>query len=179
MSNKKIFSNDKMRGTVKMFLMFLAATWFLNGSTGVDGFLVVHPPMISTRSSMFATSPKAPFRGQDAGLGLNKPPMELCDENANIVIDEIRNELGTIFGYTADSRAVGITGAIELVEVDGPTIVVSLSGRFWHATDTVMLRVESYIKNRIPEVIEVILDIEKSTIQDDNRLNTDGGKKLF
>jgi len=114
-----------------------------------------------------------------SGLGLNKPPMELCDENAAAVIDEIRKELGTIFGYTSDSRAVGITGSIDLVEVDGPTIRVSLAGRFWHATDTVMMRVESYIKNRIPEVIEVELDMSKSQIQDDNRLNTDGGKKLF
>ena len=111
-----------------------------------------------------------------AKLGLNKEPLELCDENASIIIDEIRQELGTIFGYDLASRQVGITGRIELVEVDGPTLVVSLSGRFWHATDTVMLRVESYIKQRIPEVIEVKLDITRSDIQDDNRL---GGNKLF
>jgi len=129
----------------------------------------------ATRSSCRLRAGAPKFEGQS----LNKPPMELCDENAAVVIDEIRNELGTIFGYTADSRAVGITGAIELVEVDGPTIRVALSGRFWHATDTVMLRVESYIKNRIPEVIEVELDMAASKIQDDNRLNTDGGKKLF
>lgn len=134
---------------------------------------LVRVPAASNRCLQLRVAPK--FEGQS----LNKPPMELCDENAAVVIDEIRNELGTIFGYTADSRAVGITGAIELVEVDGPTIRVALSGRFWHATDTVMLRVESYIKNRIPEVIEVELDMAASKIQDDNRLNTDGGKKLF
>ena len=134
---------------------------------------LVRVPAARTRCLQLRVAPK--FEGQS----LNKPPMELCDENAAVVIDEIRNELGTIFGYTADSRAVGITGAIELVEVDGPTIRVALSGRFWHATDTVMLRVESYIKNRIPEVIEVELDMAASKIQDDNRLNTDGGKKLF
>ena len=44
----------------------------------------------------------------------------------------------------------GITGEVELVELDGPTIVVSLKGRFWHATDTVMLRIRSYIQQRIP-----------------------------
>ena len=49
-------------------------------------------------------------------------------------------------------------------------------GRFWHATDTVMMRVESFIKQRIPEVIEVSLDINASTIVDDNRLNTDPTK---
>lgn len=55
-------------------------------------------------------------------------------------------------------------------------------GRFWHATDTVMMRVESFIKQRIPEIINVELDIGKSKIIDDNRLNTgdsDGPKKLF
>jgi hypothetical protein len=42
-----------------------------------------------------------------------------------------------------------------------------------------MLRVSSFIKNRIPEVIDVVLDTKSSSIIDDNRLNTDGGKKLF
>lgn len=117
-------------------------------------------------------------------------------------MEEVRAELGTIFGYDQQSRNVGITGArlivpfrrrtvvihvpfnkgeIDLVEVDGPTIVVSLKGRFWHATDTVMLRVESFIKNRIPEVLEVVLDKSKSDIKDDNRLNTEGSgeRRLF
>ena len=65
---------------------------------------------------------------------------------------------------------------MELVELDGPTIVVSLKGRFWHATDTVMLRIKSYIQQRIPEVIDVTLAINASDIVDDNRLNSDGGK---
>ena len=72
---------------------------------------------------------------------LESEPLELCDENALIVLDELKKELGTIFGYDKASRDVGITGQIELVEIDGPTIYVSLSGRFWHATDTVMMRV--------------------------------------
>ena len=105
---------------------------------------------------------------------LESSPLELCEENAAIVIEEVRRELGTIFGYDAGSKSAGITGEIELVEVDGPTLVVKLSGRFWHATDTVMMRVESFVKQRIPEVIEVKLDMTTSKIIDDNRLNTDG-----
>ena len=42
--------------------------------------------------------------------------------------DEVRRELGTVFGYDAKSRDVGISGAMDLVEVDGPTIVVKLTG---------------------------------------------------
>ena len=59
---------------------------------------------------------------------LNDCAMELCEENADILIDEIRRELGTIFGYDPKSREVGITGAIDLVELDGPVLVVSLKG---------------------------------------------------
>jgi hypothetical protein len=71
------------------------------------------------------------------------------------------------------------TGEIFFVEVEGPTVSVALKGRFWHATDTVMMRVENFVRTRIPEVVEVTLDREKSDIKDDNTLNTDGGKKLF
>jgi hypothetical protein len=57
---------------------------------------------------------------------LNSSPMELCQENAELVIDEVRKELGTIFGYDEGSRSAGITGKIDLVEVDGPSIVIKL-----------------------------------------------------
>lgn len=139
--------------------------------------------MIATRSihSITTTFPLQ-MAGKDTAA-LNREPLELCDEHAEQVIEEIRDELGTIFGYDQESRNVGITGWIELAEVDGPTVSVRLGGRFWHATDTVMLRVESFIKIRIPEVIEVILDMESSNIEDDNRLNTSpediAAKKLF
>mgnify|MGYP001501527244 CR=1 FL=1 len=63
--------------------------------------------------------------------------MELDEENAEKVIEEVRNELGTIFGYDKGSREAGITGEIELLEVDGPILKIALKGRFWHATDTV------------------------------------------
>ena len=43
-----------------------------------------------------------------------------------------------------------------------------------------MLRVESFIRQRLPEVLEIQLDMNKSNIVDDNRLNSEGGpKKLF
>jgi hypothetical protein len=40
-----------------------------------------------------------------------------------------------------------------------------------------MMRVESFVKQRLPEVLEVVLSEERSAIQDDNRLNTDSSKK--
>jgi hypothetical protein len=48
---------------------------------------------------------------------LNEPPLELCEENLEIVIEEVRQELGTIFGYDQGSRDVGITGELIVPRV--------------------------------------------------------------
>jgi hypothetical protein len=38
--------------------------------------------------------------------------LELSEENVQLVLDEMRFELGTIFGYNVQSKEVGITGEI-------------------------------------------------------------------
>ena len=82
----------------------------------------------------------------------------LTEENVATVLEECQVELGTLFGSNAQSLKVGITGAVELVELDGPTVVVKLTGRFWHKRSTVIERVESYVLERIPECIGVEID---------------------
>lgn len=104
---------------------------------------------------------------------LDQTPLELSEENVQLVLDEARVELGAVFGYEERSKEVGITGTIEFVELDGPNVIISLHGRFWHATDTVLARVDSFVRQRIPEVVAVLLDRSKSHIIDDNRLNSD------
>eukprot|EP01041_Mallomonas_annulata_P010750 gene10750-22459_t len=135
----------------------------------------------STGQCFVSMRPNRMINAKSPLKALNDAVLELCEENANIVIEEIREELGTIFGYDPKSREVGITGEISFVEVEGPVIVVALKGRFWHATDTIMLRIKSYISQRIPECIDVTLDRSKSQIVDDNDLNTEttGPKRLF
>jgi hypothetical protein len=81
--------------------------------------------------------------------------MILTEDNVEAVLGACREELSTLFGYRPENKAVGITGAVEFVEVDGPTVVVDLTGRFWHEKRVVLARVESYIQQRIPECIEV------------------------
>jgi len=44
------------------------------------------------------------------------------------------------------------------VELDGPSIIVRLTGRFWHKRTGVIERVESYVLERIPECISVEID---------------------
>ena len=82
----------------------------------------------------------------------------LTEENVATVLEECQVELGTLFGSNAQSLKVGITGAVELVELDGPTVGVKLTGRFWHKRSTVIERVESYVRGRIPECIGVEID---------------------
>ncbi|OMO99313.1 hypothetical protein CCACVL1_03860 [Corchorus capsularis] len=57
--------------------------------------------------------------------------------------------------------SVGITGQVELAELDGPFVKISLKGRFWHKRSTVVARVGNYLKQRIPEILEVDIEDEK------------------
>ena len=42
------------------------------------------------------------------------------------VLSACREEIGTLFGYSAENRGVGITGGVDFVEMDGPVVVLSL-----------------------------------------------------
>lgn len=61
------------------------------------------------------------------------------------------------FFFSSDSQlaqifddSVGITGKVELAELDGPFVKISLRGRFWHERSTVLARIANYLKQRIP-----------------------------
>lgn len=82
----------------------------------------------------------------------------LTEENAEAIVEMCQTELATIFGSNAESRSVGITGGVSFVELDGPSVVVRLTGRFWHRREDVLERVASFVMQRIPECISV--DIE-------------------
>lgn len=83
--------------------------------------------------------------------------LPLTEENILGLLAACRMEIGTMFGYTAENRGVGITGGVDFVEMDGPIVVLTLKGRFWHQRPTVLDRVGAYIIGRIPEVIDVVV----------------------
>lgn len=84
------------------------------------------------------------------------PPLDLTENNVRQALVDARAELGQIF-----DTSVGMTGVIELVELDGPFVRISLKGRFWHKRSTVLARVGNYLKQRIPEILEVEIEDEK------------------
>ena len=76
----------------------------------------------------------------------------------------------TMFGYQAENRGVGITGGVDFVELDGPTVVLHLKGRFWHQRPTVLSRVGAYLTARIPEIVDVIVADEYELTDEANDL---------
>ena len=76
--------------------------------------------------------------------------MYLCDENVEKVLEGAREDMAAVFGYAADSQKVGITGTVELVEIEGPIVIIRLGGRFWHKRSDVVQRVANYLIERIP-----------------------------
>ena len=121
---------------------------------------LVHLPLASSRASLTSSCE----RGR-VYLGVPSPRI-LTEENAIAVLDECQEELATVFGSNADSQRVGITGALEFVELDGPIIVVRLKGRFWHQRAVVVDRITSYVMERIPECVDV--EIEDASQLDDS-----------
>ncbi|XP_031091091.1 uncharacterized protein LOC115996088 [Ipomoea triloba] len=82
--------------------------------------------------------------------------LDLTEDNIKQVLVDARTELAQLF-----DTEVGITGKVELAEVDGPYVKISLSGKFWHKRSTVLARLGNYLKQRIPEILEVDIEDEK------------------
>lgn len=97
--------------------------------------------------------------------------MFLSEENVESVLTDAREKFGTLFGYSAENRAVGITGEVDLATLDGPIVVLRLSGRFWHERTQVLLRMSTYLQSRIPEIMEVT--VEDPSMLDDSDKNVE------
>ncbi|XVF38093.1 hypothetical protein REPUB_Repub20aG0068300 [Reevesia pubescens] len=91
-----------------------------------------------------------------ASGGVPLPPLDLTEENIELVLADAQVELAQLF-----DTSVGITGQVELAELDGPFVKISLKGRFWHKRSTVVARLGNYLKQRIPEILEVDIEDEK------------------
>lgn len=85
--------------------------------------------------------------------------LDLTEDNVRQALVEAKSELGQLF-----DTSVGMTGQVDLAELDGPFVKLRLKGKFWHTRATVLARIGNYLKNRIPEILEV-------EIEDENQLD--------
>lgn len=139
---------QKARALAGLFLAFnSAAPW----RSARDSALGPRPLGAAVRAQSLRTATNA-IRMPE------RPPLILTEENAKIVLNDCMNELEQVFGLSPESQKVGITGIAEFVELDGPTVVVRLKGRFWHQRSRVVERLENYVLKRIPECIEVVIE---------------------
>ncbi|XP_051114793.1 uncharacterized protein LOC127240269 isoform X2 [Andrographis paniculata] len=88
-----------------------------------------------------------------AAISASLGQLDLTEDNIKQVLADARTELAQLF-----DTSVNIT---ELAELDGPYVKISLSGRFWHKRSTVLARLGNYLKQRIPEILEVDIEDEK------------------
>ena len=52
--------------------------------------------------------------------------LPMTDDNVELVLEEARTDLGAMFGYSDESRSVGITGTVNFVETNGPNVILRL-----------------------------------------------------
>ncbi|XP_057796086.1 uncharacterized protein LOC131012193 isoform X2 [Salvia miltiorrhiza] len=109
-------------------------------------------------------NPTRRFPTTTAAISASSAPLDLTEENIEQVLTDAKTELGQLF-----DTSVNITGKVELAELDGPYVKIRLSGRFWHKRSTVLARLGNYLKQRIPEILEV--DIEDEKQLDDSPAN--------
>ncbi|XP_020264244.1 uncharacterized protein LOC109840136 [Asparagus officinalis] len=110
-----------------------------------------------------ALTPRKPDKAFRPGFGspvkkisASLPPLDLTEDNIKQALDDARSEFPQIF-----DASVGMTGEVDLAELDGPFVKISLRGRFWHKRSTVLARISNYLKIRIPEILEVDIEDEK------------------
>ncbi|GJM98468.1 hypothetical protein PR202_ga15483 [Eleusine coracana subsp. coracana] len=124
------------------------------------GLLAIPTPPSASSPQIFSTPAHAclpSFRTASRGVRYRRRGRP-CRAAAAITasLDLTEDNLGQLF-----DTSVGITGQVDLAELDGPFVKLRLKGKFWHTRATVVARLGNYLKNRIPEILEVEIEDEK------------------
>lgn len=88
------------------------------------------------------------------------PIMPLDEVNVRDCLhDFIESDYGNqMFGCHEWPASFGITGELEFVDIEGPEVILSLSGAFWHRRETVLGRAAMWLNACMPEINEVSVE---------------------
>lgn len=136
-------------------------------------FHAPNPPSKTNLQSMGCGKARRILKPLSAALPV-PPPLDLTEDNVRQALEDARQELSQIFdtsvGMTGKVSIIWlllgsfwfvdncngttqhnlISGVVELADLDGPFVKLSLRGRFWHKRSTVVARIANYLKQRIP-----------------------------
>jgi len=107
--------------------------------------------------------------------------MPLEEDNVRSCLEEfVESDYGKqMFGCHDLPASYGITGSIEFVEVDGPEVILTLDGKFWHRRDTVLGRAAMWLNARMPEITDVTVR-DPSELEDfENVVDEQSGELLY
>eukprot|EP00547_Thalassionema_nitzschioides_P004799 CAMPEP_0194217506 /NCGR_PEP_ID=MMETSP0156-20130528/21441_1 /TAXON_ID=33649 /ORGANISM="Thalassionema nitzschioides, Strain L26-B" /LENGTH=155 /DNA_ID=CAMNT_0038946571 /DNA_START=337 /DNA_END=804 /DNA_ORIENTATION=- len=107
--------------------------------------------------------------------------MHLDEDNVQFCLQEfIDSKYGRLmFGCHSMPESHGITGEIELLRIDGPQVIFSLGGKFWHRRETVLGLSAMWLNARIPEIVEVAVEDPDDLLDFRDVIDEDTGELLY
>lgn len=104
----------------------------------------------------------------------------LDEDNVRLCLQEfIDSDYGKqMFGCHERPASIGITGSIDVVEVCGPEVTLTLDGKFWHRRDTVLGRAAMWLNARMPEITDVVV-ADQEELKDFEEILDDFGEVVF
>ena len=106
--------------------------------------------------------------------------MFLDEDNVQQCLEEfVESEYGKqMFGCHERPSSIGVTGSIDLVEVSGPEVTLTLDGKFWHRRATVLGRAAMWLNARMPEITDVMV-ADQEELKDFEEVLDDFGEVVF
>ena len=89
--------------------------------------------------------------------GVARVSFPLTEENVQECLELFKDsEYGEqMFGRHEKAASIGITGDVQLVEIEGPEVTLSLQGEFWHKRSTVLGKAAIWLNACMPEIMHV------------------------
>ena len=118
-----------------------------------DGYTPLAPSLLQLRITSKQGRHLAIYNAYDDFRSDAIAPASFLSEDTVLELLEVfvDSDYGkTMFGRHEKCRAVGITGEIELCDIEGPDVILQLDGKFWHRRETVLGRAAMWLAACMP-----------------------------